>query len=134
MTTFRALVDSLETLTPTGVIKHYISGPPAALNTADLPALWLELPRGDQRAARAGAEGGNRTISLDLVVALEPVAQSTAGANWDNAVDMLDSIATALIAYSSPFMGPMTWRSRLAILEVGRLAYWGVVTELSGMG
>lgn len=136
MTTFRAWIDFLETLAPSGVVKLYTSGPPASLNTSDLPAQWLELPHGENRPSTAGAEGGDRTLYADHVVAFEPVAQSTQAANFDACVTMLDSIDAAFVAQygTSPLMGLMTWRSRIAIVTVAGVAYWAIVTSLEGLG
>ena len=97
MTTYRAWIDYLETLAPAGVVKKFASGPPTSLNTADLPAQWLELPHGENRPARAGAEGGDRTLFADHVVVLEAVGQETQAVNFDACVTMLDSIDSALV-------------------------------------
>jgi hypothetical protein len=136
MTTYRAWVDYLETLAPTGVVKKFTAGPPAALNTADLPAQWLELPHGENRPSCSGSEGGDRTLYADHVVALEPVGQATQAVNFDACVTMLDSIDAALEGTyaTSPLIGPQTWRSRLAIVTVAGVAYWSIVTSIEGLG
>jgi hypothetical protein len=136
MTTYRAWIDYLETLAPAGVVKKFAAGPPSALSTAELPAQWLELPRGENRPARAGAEGGDRTLFADHVVALEPVGQATQGVNFDACVTMLDSIDSALVGTlsTSPLTGPMTWKSRLAIVTVANTNYWSIVTSIEGLG
>ena len=136
MTTYRAWIDFLETLAPTGVVKFFTAGPPASLNTADLPAQWLELPHGENRPACAGAEGGDRTLYADHIVAFEPVAQNTQAVNFDACVTMLDSVDSALagVVSTSPLLGPMTWRSRLAIVTVANVAYWSIVTSIEGLG
>lgn len=135
-TTFRIWVDYLETLAPTGVVKKYASGPPVALNTADLPAQWVELPHGENRPSCAGVEGGDRTLFVDYVVILEPVGQNTQPVNFDACVTMFDNIDAALVAAmnTSPLTGPMTWRSRLAIVTVAGTAFWAVVTSIEGLG
>lgn len=133
-TTFAAWLNSLEGLTIAGVTRCYTAGPPASLTTADLPAQWLELPHGETRPACAGAEGGDRTLYTDLVIALEPVGQNTQAANFDATVAMLDSIETGLKALTSVLLGPMTWRSRLAIVTVSGNTYWAVITEVEGLG
>jgi hypothetical protein len=136
MTTYRAWVDYLETLAPTGVVKLFTSGPPVALNTADLPAQWLELPHGENRPSCSGREGGDRTLFVDHVVAMEPVGQNTQPANFDACVTMLDSIDTALDGTynTSPLIGPATWRSHIDAKFIGNIAYWTIVTSIEGLG
>jgi hypothetical protein len=136
MTTYRAWVDYLETLAPTGVVKRFTSGPPAALNTADLPAQWLELPHGENRPSCSGSEGGDRTLFIDHVVAMEPVGQNTQAGNFDGSIDMMDNVDAALEGTfaTSPLIGPQTWRSRQAIVTVGNIAYWSIVTSIEGLG
>ena len=136
-TTFTALVDSLEALTVTGVTKRYTAGPPAQLNSADLPAQWCDLPRGEERPAYAGAGGLDRTLTVDLRIAVEAVGQNLRINNWPAVVALMDSIATALRTWdqtTAPLTGPCTWRSRLAVANIGGSDYWAVVTEISGLG
>jgi hypothetical protein len=134
-TTYRAWIDFLETLAPAGVVKFSTSGPPTSLSTADLPAQWLELPNGESRQLVFGAEGGDRTLHVDMIVALEPVAQNTQAVNFDACVTMLDSIEAVLIAAgpTSPLAGSMTWRSRQAIVNVAKTDYWSIVTSIDGV-
>jgi hypothetical protein len=137
MTTYTAWLAALATLAPTGVVKKYTTGPPVALNTADLPAQWLALPRGEHQAACAGTEGGDRRLFVDLWVALEPVAQDSAGANFTATITMLDAVDAALTAFraSSPLDGPMTWRSDgKAFVTIGGINYWCIRTSIDGLG
>lgn len=137
MTTYRTWIDFLETLAPAGVVKQFTSGPPAALNTADLPASWVDVPRGENQAAYAGVEGGDRRLFVDHWVALEPVAQNIAGANFDAVITMLDSIDAVFVAAcgTSPLMGPMTWRSDgRAFVTIGNINYWAIRTSIEGLG
>jgi hypothetical protein len=134
MTTFAIWIDALETLAPTGVTTKITSGPPRELTAAQLPAQWVEIPTSENRPACAGAEGGDRTMNADMVVALEPVAKDSPTATFPTCVTMLDSIDAALRAFDSPLIGPMTWRSRLAIVPVGQYPFWSVVTSIEGLG
>lgn len=134
MTTFAAWLADLATLATVGVTRKYTSGPPESLSTADLPAQWIELPHGENRPAYAGAEGGDRTMMADLVIALEPVAQNKQNVNFAAAVTMLDAVNTIFTAHTSLLMGPMTWRSRVVSIGVANVNYWAVVTEIEGLG
>lgn len=136
MATFRELIDGLEALSITGVTTNFAAGPPSEVKPAQLPAKWLDIPHGNERPSYAGVEGGTRTMSVDLVVALEQVIRDiSTPASFDTIVTMMDNIATALRGYSSPLMGPMTWQSRITIVPIGQTwAFWCVVTTISGLG
>jgi hypothetical protein len=131
---FTTWINALETLAPTGVTTKITNGPPRELSAAQLPAQWCEVPTGDERCAAAGAEGGDCTLQCDLVVALEPVKKDSPTADFPTCVTMLDSIHAALRAFVSPLLGPMRWRSRLAVVTVGPSQYWVVVTSIEGQG
>jgi hypothetical protein len=129
--TYRAWVDGLEALTVSGVTRRFSQGQPAALNTADLPAQWVQIPvpAGEESGLAFGGSGMERTVRADLVVALEPVGQSTQPANFDAAVSMLDSISAALEGDTAHELatGSPEWTMRLAIIQVAGNLYWAVV-------
>ena len=133
MTTYAAFIDSLEALVVTGVTRRYTSGAPSSLNTADLPAQWVELPSGT--ITPAYADGGiQRTMTAALVIAVEPVGQNTRPANFAACVTIIDNVHTALDAWADPLTGPPSWVSRLAYVPVNTVDYWAIVTEVSGLG
>jgi hypothetical protein len=135
MTTYVAFVGALEALVVTGVVKCHTSGRPNSLNTADLPGQWVELPRGEAVPATC-ANDYTRTLSADLVIALEPVAQNTRPTNFDACITLLDSIHTTLVAYNAVSItdGPLSWQSKLAYVQVNGIDYWAVVTSVTGIG
>lgn len=134
MTTLVLWRASLEGLTPTGVVKTFAGGPPNSLNTVDLPAQWIENTHSENRPSYAGVEGGDRTLFADYVIAIEAVAQNNIAVNSLASDTMQDSVNTSLTALTSILMGPMTWRSRVAIVTVAGVAFWSVVTEIEGLG
>lgn len=139
MTTFAEVVQKLGALTVTGVKRVFTAGPPSQLNAAALPAQWCDMPQGNERPACAGKGGQDRTINIDLVIALQAVGQDLRLINWPAAVEMMDNVAAALRAWdetggASPFLGPISWQSRLTVVEIGGIGYWAVVTEISGLG
>lgn len=133
MTTYRSFIDSIEALTVTGVTRRYTQGQPATLNTADLPAQWADLPRGESEPATCAGDM-TRTLRADLLVALEPVGQNTRPTNFDACVTMLDNLHTALDGWSDPLDGAPSWNARLAYVTVNGLDYWAIITEVSGLG
>lgn len=133
MTTYAAFVGELEALTVTGVTRKFTQGQPNTLNTADLPAQWVDLPRGESVPATCAGDM-TRTLTADLLIALEPVGQNQKPTNFDAVVVMLDSIHTALDAATFGTMSIPGWNSKLVILTVNTVDYWGVQTEVSALG
>lgn len=132
-TTYAAYVNALEALVVTGVTRRYTSGQPSTLNTADLPAQWVDLPRGTSEPATC-AHDMTRTLTADLIVALEPVGQVTRVNNFAATVTMLDSLHTALDAADLGTDSIPSWSSRMAIVTVNTTDYWAVVTEVTALG
>lgn len=133
MTTYAAFVGELEALTVTGVTRKFMQGQPNTLNTADLPAQWVDLPRGESVPATCAGDM-TRTLTADLMIALEPVGQNQKPTNFDAVVTMLDSLHTALDAVDLGTMAHPEWNSKLVILTVNTVDYWGVQTEVSALG
>lgn len=132
ITTYAAFVDAIEALTVTGVTKTY-QGPPAALNTADLPALWCQAPKGDEAALTFTASGGWPTLTVDVFVAIEPAAQSMQAHNFARQVAALDNLAAALRTVHV-CKAPLSWSIRAAMISVAGADYWGVVATVTGRG
>ena len=133
MTTYVAFVNALEAVSITGVTRQFTQGQPNSLNTADLPAQWVDLPRGESVPATCIGDM-TRTLTADLIVAIEPVGQNQKPTNFDAVVTMLDSIHTALDAATLGTMAHPGWNSKLVILTVNTIDYWGVQTEVSALG
>ena len=132
-TTYTAFVGELEALVISGVTRRYTTGQPNTLNTADLPAQWVDLPRGESVPATCAGDM-TRTLTADLIIALEPVAQNTRPTNFDATVTMLDSIHTALDAATFSTMAVPSWGSKLQYVTVNTVDYWAVTTEVSALG
>lgn len=133
MTTYVTFINELEALTVTGVTRKFTQGQPNTLNTADLPAQWVDLPRGESVPATCVGDM-TRTLTADLMIALEPVGQNQKPTNFDAVVTMLDSLHTALDAASFGTMSIPGWNSKLVIVTVNTVDYWGVQTEVSALG
>jgi hypothetical protein len=132
-TTYTAFVTALEALTVTGVTRKFTQGQPNSLNTADLPAQWVDLPRGESVPATCAGDM-TRTLAADLLVALEPVGQNQRPTNFDATVTMLDSLHTALDAADLGTDATPSWISRLQIVTVNTVDYWAVITEVTALG
>ena len=135
MTTYVEYVDGLEALVVSGVARRYASGPPLSLNTADLPAQWVQLPAGESEAMVLGDASGSRwpTFNADLIVAIEAVGQSTGGANFDAAVATMENLR-ARLELTDLTEAPLSWAMRQAIVTVAGQDYWAIVCAVAGQG
>jgi hypothetical protein len=131
--TFRNFVDTLEAVSVTGVERHFTQGPPESLATAMLPAKWLHNIRGSEGSIVFGEQGGRQgSMSAEIWIAVGPTVQNTQGANFDNSIDLMDNLVTALRA-----MGLCDLRSKwnidivLTVRAVGETNYWTIICTIS---
>lgn len=131
-----AFVNGLEAMTVTGVTRNHTQGQPSSLNTADLPALWVDMPRADAVPSTSAGGSLDRTLTADLVVAIEPVGQNRRPTNFDAVTSMMDALHTALVTFNQTrtIDGQLTYAMKLAYLTVNSVDYWAVVTTISGLG
>lgn len=112
------------------------TSPPAALNTSDLPASWVNFPRAEEGPVTFQTPGLWPTFRMDLVVAFEPVGQSTLPKNWTDLLALVDECVTTFRALTKNQLGqgPVEWVVRPAVVDVGQTPYWAVVVEVTGHG
>jgi len=133
-TTLRTFVDNIEALSVTGVTTDFTQGPPTKLETAQLPAKWVDRVGGNEAPLVFGGTAGNSTLYGTLYIAVGPVAQSTQGSNFDLAVDIYDNLMTALRAVTTrcwPGGYKATFQPRVTNIAVGEVMYWAVVMDIS---
>jgi hypothetical protein len=132
VTTVRAFVDNLEALSITGVVRPWTQGPPTKLETADLPASWVEFPALDEARLVFGETGGWPTYRATLVVAFEAVGQSRQPDNFDGTVDLMDNILAALRSSAKcwPAGKQASWSMRMGNVPVAENMYWAVITDI----
>ena len=96
LATFTDFVGGLADMVVTGVGTDLHWDQPASLNTATLPAKWLELPEGDGQLMTF--EGGVATyvMRINLWIAIAPVAQDHYERRFRAAVEMMDRLNHAL--------------------------------------
>ena len=134
-TTFRSFVDDLEATSITGVNRAFTQGPPeGSPGTSDCPFQYVRYPQGEEIPVVFGEQGGWPTLRAELVVCVEPTGQSTAPANFDDTVDMMDAIITGLRALSCITKSHLTWSLRQTVDIVAGQAYWAVVANVEGHG
>ena len=136
-TTYSEFLLRLGQLHVTGVTRRYLltETPPASLNTADLPAMWVQEPKGEAEVISGG--GGGRatwqTFNGRLIVATCPAAQSTLATAFNAAVTMMDSVVYALQG-SNLADSATTWELRMADVTVAGVVYWAVIAEVHAKG
>lgn len=135
-TTYRSFVDALEALEITGVVRRSTTGPPSGPQAVpDCPFQYVRYPGSDEeRAIVFGEQGGFPHLRAELVVLVEPVAQSTQGANFDDTVDMMDNIASALRGAGCISKAKIWWALRQIIDTVAGHEYWAVLAVVEGRG
>ena len=132
ITTYATLVSDLGTLAVSGVTRKY-GKPPSKLNTADLPASWVQLPTGEEGAMTYQTAGGWPMLQAELVIAVAPTGGSLTGANFDSMVTMLDNLSTALRGLRTG-KAQNTWRIDTVIVTVAGIDYWGIVARVTARG
>lgn len=133
-TTYTNFVTNLGDLSITGVKRAY-DEPPQSLSSADLPALWVELPTGEEGPYTLGAHGGYPTFRAELVVAVEAAGQSRQPERWSDCLTMMDNVATALRgAVKTVVRGQLSWTIALETIPVAEVSYWAIVASVEGHG
>jgi len=131
--TLNAFVDGLEALVVAGVVRSYIHGPPSgAVSTADLPAMFVngaEISGAGKMVF--GSQGGTGGLRAQILILVEPVAQSRQPENFDAAVDMADALEATFIAQACG-LGPLKWSIRVTNEPLAEIMHWAVVADVEG--
>jgi len=114
-------------------VKRRFAHPPASLNAADLPALWVQLPQGESGPPIVFTGERWPVLRVDVVIAVIPVAQSTVEASFAATLEMMDALAEALAA-ARVGPAPLTWSIRQDVVAVAEAAYWAVVATVEVRG
>lgn len=126
------VVTALASLEVAGVQRR-TPHPPASLNAADLPALWVQLPSSESGPPVVCTGERWPTLRVDVVAAVVPVAQSTAAESFAATLAMMDALAEALAAAT---IGParLTWSIRQDVVAVAETVYWAAVATVEVRG
>ena len=131
ITTYAAFTTALAGLTVTGVTRKFTE-PPESSGTADLPASWPGLPRGDEHPITFTSEGGWSTCVCDLVIAVEAVGQNTQSANYASTMTIIDALSTALRGTTIGRTKLLWTISANVQVIVAGTPYWAVVATVAG--
>ena len=130
LATFKAAIEAMDI---DGVVKTY-EGPPSKLNSADLPAKWVDLPDVEETPWTAEGGGGWPQMTLRLFVAYGAIGQNMNDIeNLKETITAMDNTLTALRSLDAT-KSNLTWNLRRIPLEIGNTTYWGLESEITGNG
>ena len=131
ITSYETFIEALTDLTVTGITRTFTE-PPNSIGSADLPAMWPGLPSGEEIPMTFQTAGGWPTLTCDLIVAVEAVAQDTQSANFSATVEIMDNLSSAL-RLASIGRAALTWTiTANAQVQVAGVTYWAVIATVSG--
>jgi len=128
--TYSSFLSALSSLVVTGVTKQF-GEPPAQLNSAQLPAQYVGLPSANTSAVTLTSLTDLLTVTAELRIAIEPLAQNMQSANWTKTVGLLDALQTALVANAAA-LALDEWRIGVEVAPIGDVAYWVIVATVTG--
>lgn len=131
-TGYTAFVGALAGLTVSGVTKAYTS-PPGQVNTASLPCSFPRLPSGDESPITGQSNGGWPTLRAELVILIEPWAQSTRPVNFAATLTAMDNVSAALRG-ADLAEGPARWSIEARLEYVGETPFWAVIATVTATG
>ena len=97
MTTYAGWMNGLAAISVTGVVKNYGTDAPTTLVDAQMPAMWVRFPRGEQ--APLTAEGGaklQKQLRAEIIIMVAPVMQGFHSDRVDEVLAMMDNLSNAL--------------------------------------
>ena len=132
MTTITQFVTAMSGLSVSGVTRSF-TYKPASVHTADLPALYVELPgSGTGSEFVSTCSGLGKTRSVELVVLLQTINQEQEEPNYDATVTMMDSLETALDTYESTSSMIINYDISAGGREVGGAYFWAATATVTG--
>ena len=132
MTTIAAYVSAIAGLSVSGVNRQY-DYKPISVQTADLPASFVELPEaGRDDTYATTCDGSGKTRTVELVVLLEAVNQSNPEPNYDATVAMMDALETALDGYRTSSDLLIDYGVTSGGRGLGDAFYWAAIANVTG--
>ena len=130
--TYAATLSAVAGASVTGVTRAYTTRP-ISVQTADLPASFVELPNGSLDNSVPICDSINQTRNVTHVVLVEAAGQEMTATAFGATVAMVDNVVAMLNA--NEFGLTQTWTiNAQAVQTLDGVAYWGVVTNLSIRG
>jgi hypothetical protein len=136
-TSLTTFYTNLGDLSITGVTRLF-DFPPVALNSADMPAQWVQFPSETEGPMTFGNHGGWPALKAQLIVAVISTIEGTQSANYTAALTMADNVLAALrgVSVSALSLGKarLTWTVNVGIVTVNESDYWAVIADVEGAG
>lgn len=131
ITSYATFTAGLAALVVDGVQRRY-SYIPASLGTADLPAMWVGLPQGNEPAFTFSGVGGWPALTCELVIAVEAVNQNTQAENQALVIEIMDNLSNTLRG-ADVGRSKLTWTIQgNAPIQVADTVYWAVLATIEG--
>lgn len=131
--TYSEFVSALAGITVDGVNKRY-DYPPSQLSTAVMPAMYPRLPESRTEVVAFDGSAGVKACACELVIVVNPGAQSRNDANFGTTVDLMDALDDALRTAAedadTDFIDK--WSMRLTVEPIGEVLYWLIVARVEG--
>lgn len=128
--TYKEFVANLAGMTVTGVKRKY-DAPPQQVNAVDCPLMYPRLPEATTPISTFGSLTGLDSARCQLVVAINPMQQSTSPVNFDQALTIIDNLRSALATNAEDF-GLDRWQIVANADFIGESVYWMVVATVEG--
>lgn len=126
-------VNNLSGMSVTGVTRTYTE-PPRSLNTADLPAMWPQLPESENGSVTFSHTAGLRRARVELAIAVEPFQQALPSESFATSIALIDDVETALTTNAASF-GIDDWSISLRLIQIARdTLYWAIIFSVEGSG
>lgn len=123
MTTLATFTALYRSLALTGVTNF--TAPPLKLDTADMPAKWVDTVGIDEGQLRAKGVGGERILRCRMVVVVAVMGQDTQTERWADAQAMVDTVNAGIKTVAED---TTTWR--IALMPDFGDVYLAVVAEI----
>ena len=123
MTTLATFSALYRNLALTGVTS--LAAPPLSLETAHLPAKWVDTVGIDEGQLRAKGVGGERVLRCRMIVVVAAMGQDTQGERWSDAQTMVDTVNAGIKTVAED---TTTWRINLTPINDG--AYLAVIADI----
>lgn len=107
--------------------------PPKSMDSADLPASWVELPEGNDSPITFNRGTTWPKYQAELTIAIKPFSQGEIPDIMPTALALMDNLALALSGLDAS-KSALSWSIYPTMVAVGNVDYWAVTATISGAG
>jgi len=117
-------------MAPTGIT--LLSQSPASIKTT-FPVAWPMIPDGKSALVTEGLVDYSGTRQVEIMVAVQPIAQNRQAQNYDATIAAMDNLDAALKTLDAtlPAYG-LRWEMRGGVVTVAGVDHWGFVCVVIG--